>query len=233
MEKDTEANVTVDIGNMEAKRRDDTEGKTVEILIVKYARLMKTSRGKCTTEVEQERNERVAEQEAIECAKELKGLNEIDDIEGIVEIFDNGTGLDDLDENDSDSEEDESYVAESGSSDTEESLENDYEVSAGSDESACDEGELGQNEVDVPNEQRYGRNNLNGNQNGPCFILGQLFLTKKDLRIAIDKHAIHNGVNLKRQRSSEFGTPEAYTRTRRRQIDSRTKMKKEKVLKAW
>ncbi|XP_028778511.1 uncharacterized protein LOC114735021 [Neltuma alba] len=173
-------------------------------------------------------NDRDPEQEVIECV-DVDGLEEIDDdgIEDLPEHREEGgdseddvvreidkgkrvlvmdededkseEGGDSEDEEGSDSE-DSNYVGNSASSDTEESLVDDFEVSENSEE---EDEDMGLNEDCEPPDERVGLSVLEGLGDQPFFMLGMTFLDLNELRSAIDSYAISKGVNIKIIRSEK------------------------------
>ncbi|XP_028778515.1 transcription initiation factor TFIID subunit 11-like [Neltuma alba] len=173
-------------------------------------------------------NDRDPEQEVIECV-DVDGLEEIDDdgIEDLPEHREEGGDSEDdvvreidkgkrvlvMDEDDDKSEEggdsedeegsdseDSNYVGNSASSDTEESLVDDFEVSENSEE---EDEDMGLNEDCEPPDERVGLSVLEGLGDQPFFMLGMTFLDLNELRSAIDSYAISKGVNIKIIRSEK------------------------------
>ena len=159
-------------------------------------------------------NERVVEEDVVENIETGgqvdNGLEEEDipgNVEGYVELFDNGPGLSDISGGESNgngsiegsSDEDDEYVKESSESDCDESVVEEFGEIVGDNSNEEseeeDEGEL--DDVVIPAEIRGEGIEHTAEGNGVVFEVGMCFLDKAALRKSLDTYAILNGVNLR------------------------------------
>ena len=156
-----------------------------------------------------------AEEEVWEIEDEDDDKDEEDEVvpgnvEGYVELFDNGPGLSDISGGESSgirsihgsSDEDEDYVEESSESDCDESVDEESgEIGGDNSDNSDEEGdEVDDAELDdviIPAEIRGEGIEHNMEGNAVVFEVGMSFLDKAELRRSLDTFAIRNGVNLR------------------------------------